>query len=207
MRDIAVQIPIEDEEGKLTYSLLDEETDLITERYKVSQVLETQANTRSGERKESRADTVIDIVYPRVGDQSQGRTGWDSTGSIKFHTTVYFDISYNMHGEEHYKLYRIAGGYTKSDSSISVVRQDVSYGGYGRILNSAQWVNYHKKYDLSPGQSSWTVWTPTDWQPIQLVTIVGGQIGVEPMIGATNNYTLQRNGGVWYGALENIMYG
>ena len=71
MRDIAVQIPIEDEEGNLAYSLTDEKTGLTTERYKVSQVIETQTDTRSGARQESRADTVIDIVYPRSGDQSQ----------------------------------------------------------------------------------------------------------------------------------------
>lgn len=203
MRDIAVQIPIEDEEGNLAYSLTDEKTGLTTERYKVSQVIETQTDTRSGARQESRADTVIDIVYPRSGDQSQGRSGWDSTGSIKFYSTVYFDFHYDIHGATRYKMYRVTGGYTKSDSSVTLVKQYVAYGGYGKIINTANWVNYSKQYNLTTGQTSWGFWTPTDWQPIELVSLTGA---TEPCIGATINYTLKRNAGEWYGNLETRIY-
>ena len=196
MRDIAVQVPLTDEDGNSTYCLVDEESGFATERYEATQLLERSVMTRSGEKTESYAKTTIDIVYDtRAGDQSQGRSGWDSTSSVKFHTTLYFDMQ-TSNNETYYKLYRITGGYTRNDTSVSVVSQYLNYGGHGSKLSNRTLVNYSSKYNLQAGQTSWSIWPSSSWEFLN-IDCGGGYLG------GTLEYSCKRNSGTWSGFLQN----
>ena len=196
MRDISVQIPLMDEDGKATYCLYDEETGLATERYEVNQLLEREV-TRSGGANESYAKTTIDIVYvANSGDQSQSRSGWDSTGSVRFYTTLYYSTQSGPYNYTYYDMDSITGGFQKADSSITIVSQNLVYGQIGYGTDHINHLNQSTSSPIGGTISGWTRWPVGTWVPVSF-SLGNGNMG------CTLNYTLRRNSGTWNGKLLN----
>ena len=122
------------------------------------------------------------LITRRASYSSYGEQ-WDASKSCKIYCTIY----YTKNGNSAYMNY-ISGGYTKSDSSISVTQQQVYYTSgqnNGQINTTYQ-----------GSSSSWTVYPPSSWSPINTDVVHG-------MIACTLTTTVKRSASPWTITLSN----
>lgn len=111
------------------------------------------------------------------------KTKLDSTMSYEHHTQVYYVENGSM-----VRLTKVTGGYTRRDSTVSVVGQKLVIG-QSTLIKS----NVTTKY---PSSSSWSY------------TLNWAAVDVTPgaVIGARHELTLKRNAGSWVSELSNNIY-
>lgn len=123
------------------------------------------------------------FVTQRASYQNYGEQ-WDGSRSTKIYSTVY----YTRDGSSA-SLTKITGGYSISDRTIKVTGQSITYGCNQGILG--------QNATVSKGtSSSWTIYPPSSWQPINPNTVTA-------IIGATSTVTVQRNADPWTITLVN----
>lgn len=127
----------------------------------------------------------------RSGGGSNYAYAWDSTAGVKIYTTVYY-TEYKEGTRTYVTLDKITGGYDRQDKTLHVVSQTVSYGAtnFAKTQNNV----------VSKSGTSWTIYPPSSWSPVD-ITVSKGII-----IGATLTTEIKRNSSPWTVQLKNNPY-
>ena len=117
---------------------------------------------------------------------------WDSTKGVKIFSRIYYTESVSG-GRTFTHLDRITGGYEKSDSSLSIVSQEITYGATQPYLQQSKTVNVTG--------ASWSLTPPASWKAIDTSQSLARIMGVYSEV------TIKRRSGSWTVKLLNNLYG
>jgi hypothetical protein len=118
---------------------------------------------------------------------------WDTSISVKGYVTIYYSYYANSDGINEYTLTQIAGGYTKSDSTVSISSQTVVYGmqGYSKTYGIV-----YKDSTIYPTTSSWSITTGYTSSVV---------LDVSANFGATYTIKLVRGTSAWSLVITNML--
>lgn len=171
-----------------TSQLLKVENDGDTEvqEFAVTTFAVTEEETASLNSRFSVASLNNDYLF--VADSGSKREEkWDDSISVKAVITIYYS-RITKNGVDYAKVTKASGGWTISDSSVSLSNRKVSIGSSGWPVNS-------QSIEKKPTENSWNYSTPFTWEYISL--------NAGHHIGANSTVTLKRGGSSWELTLNN----
>jgi len=154
----------------------------------------------NAEKQEAIKNDVLDLRSNKERLRSSGGSSykytWDSSGTLKAYTRVYYSVS-TYWGDDYYKITSVSGGYSYPEGSngVSVKSQSLSLGQLGA---SKQGDIVYQDQTISISSSSWSKTPPSSWVEVN-------ESRIPCVVGA--NYVLRLKRGTssatWYVDFEN----
>ncbi|TYR81546.1 hypothetical protein FZC66_06830 [Priestia megaterium] len=134
------------------------------------------------------SSTILEPTFTTFATSgSKSEEEWDSSYGVRAYSTIYYSRT-TKDGVSYAKVTKASGGWSISDSSISLSSRKVTIGTSGWPAGTQSITKY-------PTGNSWSYSTPTSWEYIS--TTSGHSIG------ATSTVTLKRGSSTWTLKLNN----
>lgn len=129
-----------------------------------AQLLEIKENESSDREELYAVSFIANVEEDEDGSfqitDSNNRSKWDDSGSVKAISTSYFTVKNDSSGVHHAKLTSANGNWSVQQTGVNLSNRSVVYGTVGL---SSFGNAFGQKDTIDPSGNSWTVTTPSSW--------------------------------------------
>ncbi|WP_299833661.1 hypothetical protein [uncultured Metabacillus sp.] len=119
-----------------------------------------------------------------AASNSKSASQWDSSYSVRAYSTYYY-TRYEKDGYAYHDITSCSGGWSRSDSSVTMSQRKVIYGASGPSYPNGSYVQQNQT--MYPTSNSFSYTAPSSWVAVKTTHAVGVSTWV----------TLNRGGSTW----------